>query len=170
MTNPSDADARGSCPRVVTAYVPEAEAPVTEGKVLVDRAVLDRLRALWEAVSRLLDQEDDDHCWRDALAELAPLVGRAGWRPRVLPEDQMRAYCERFITKLHAGEAYVTPLDEQVAKVLRERLALGCERTSSGCAQEGGVTVRHRIRLTLLDPETGTREDLGEAQIEADLG
>ncbi len=74
---------------------------------------LARLLLLRDTVKRILAQETDSLCWRDAYTELANLVG-IEWKPTLLPREAFIPNCERFCDSLLSGEHYLAKFTERL--------------------------------------------------------
>jgi hypothetical protein len=77
--------------------------------VTVDRAELERLRAIEAKVKSALTQTGDDVCWRDLYnPEVAALVG-VEFDPALLPKPRFLGNCGHFYDCLATGTPDATP-------------------------------------------------------------
>jgi len=73
-------------------------------------------KALEEACRYALSQQADNICWMDLYTKIAKILG-VEWKPTLLPPEQLRANCDRFISSIYSG----CPYDQgDVSRVVQE--------------------------------------------------
>lgn len=69
--------------------------------------LLNKYKALSDAVIKVVSQKQDDVCWLDAYRELAKLVD-VPYDPQLLPRPRFLANCQRYYDCLAEGYPYKT--------------------------------------------------------------
>lgn len=62
-------------------------------------------KALEDACRYALSQQADNICWMDLYTRIASVLG-VEWSPTLLPPEQLRANCNKFIESIYSGCVY----------------------------------------------------------------